>query len=492
MKMLIKISLVAAMFGAAVEAPLAFSQPPVIEWSRTYGGDDEDIAYSVEQTADGGYILAGSTWPSTADSPDAYLVKTDSLGNMEWDHRYGGAGYEKVLSVQQTTDGGFVLAGVTCPIGEGSCDVYLIKTDSQGDTLWTRNYGRTYEDDAKDVYQTADGGYIMVGSSNLFAGALFEIYLVKTDSLGDSLCTHVYGFPDDVSGFSVQETFDGGYVVAACNPIYSGTHDIYLLKTDSLGDTIWTRTYGGIEDDDVRSVQQTTDGGYILAGWTASFGAGLDDAYVIRTDSTGDTLWTRVFGGTDYDGAHCAMQTQDSGFFIAGGARSFGEDELDAYLIRLDANGDSLWTLVYDGEGFDFVASLDLTTDGGYAIAGYTHGDYFDLPDCWLVKTGPDTSSTHAPSIEWVSHPKDFVLHPAYPNPFNASTVLTYSIPRQEKITLSIHNVLGQPIATLLNGMQAAGNHTITWNAADCASGIYFVRLESEWEARSMKLLLIK
>jgi hypothetical protein len=421
---------------------LIFAQPPAIEWSGTYGGDSNDLANSVCGTTDGGYIFVGYTKSFNADSNDVYVVKSDSLGNIQWHRLYGGDDYDEALSVQQTSDGGYIIAGATCSFGVGLSDMYLVKINSQGDTLCTRTYGRTYSDGARDVRQTRDGGYILAGSSTPVLGALIEMFLVKTDSMGDTLWTHTYGGSDNLSAYSVQQTFDGGYIVAGCNPLYGGIHDIHLFKTDSLGHTLWARTYGGVGEDDVRSLQQTADGGYILVGWTESFGAGMDDVYVIKTDSLGETSWTCTFGGSDYDWASDVQQTADEGYIISCNTSSYGTGESDLYLIRIDSAGDTLWTLVYGGPNYDMVTSVDLTNDGGYIVAGYIW-DWDMFSDCWLVKIGPDTAVSGAPSIQWVSHPKDFMLHPAYPNPFNPVTTISYEVPVRGIVRVDVYNVLG-------------------------------------------------
>jgi hypothetical protein len=471
--------------------PLVRSQVPEIDWTRTYGGSGNDVAYSVQQTNDSGYIFTGSTESFGADSVDVYLVKTNNIGNMQWFRIFGGSDYDEALSVKQTNDSGYILTGVTCSFGVGPCDMYLVKTDNQGDTVWTRTYGRSYTDGARSVCQTTDGGYILAGSSTPFLGALIEIYLVKTDSNGDTLWTRTYGGSDHQGAYSVQQTRDGGYIIAGCNPIHGGVHDIYLLKVDSLGDTLWARTYGGPDDDNIRSVQQTMDGGFIMVGWTDSYGAGSDDAYVVKTDSLGDILWSRTLGGSNYDWAYDVQQTEDADYIIAGNTSSYGNGESDLYLIRLDSTGDTLWTLVYGGSDYDEVTSIDLTSDGGYIIGGYTWN--WETPaDCWLLKTGPDTAVSGAPVIEWMSHPKDFILHPAYPNPFNPTTTISYDVPVQGLLKVNIYNVLGQKTAELVNSITTAGRHQLTWNATDSPSGIYFVQLQSQGNTQIRKIVLIK
>jgi hypothetical protein len=278
----------------------ALAQAPDSLWSRTFGGSSDDRALPVQQTADGGYIVAGVAQSFGAGSWDFYLVKTNSLGDTLWTRTYGGSGSDVAYSVQQTTDGGYIVAGYTYSFGAGGGDFYLVKTNSLGDTLWTRTYGGSNSDQAQSVQQTADGGYIVAGYTSSFGAGLTDFYLVKTNSQGDTLWTRTYGGSSYERGYSVQQTADGGYIVAGITSSFgAGSVDFYLVKTNSLGDTLWTRTYGGGGADGASSVQQTADGGYIMAGYTYSFGAGLEDMWLVRVGLISPDIITITDVGND-------------------------------------------------------------------------------------------------------------------------------------------------------------------------------------------------
>ena len=308
-----------------------------ILWTKTYGGADSDLGYSVQQTADKGYIIAGWTHSFGSGNWDVYLIKTDSSGDTLWTRTYGGPNRDVAYSVRQTLDGGYVIAGWTDSFGAGELDVYLIKTDSLGDTLWTKTFGGDYWDVSFCVQQTSDGGYIAVGHTGSFGGHMGDAYLIKTDSLGDTLWTKTYGLYGDEGGHSVQQTSDGGYVIAGYG--HSREKDVWLVKTDSSGNVVWARTYGGYADEWGKSVQQTSDGGYIVAGWTESLGQGIRSVYLVRTDSLGDTLWTRIYGGKGEDRATSVQLASDGGFIITGWTGSFGAGLFDVYLIKTDESG---------------------------------------------------------------------------------------------------------------------------------------------------------
>jgi uncharacterized delta-60 repeat protein len=373
---------------------LGVAQPPDSLWSRTFGGSDQDFAYSVQQTVDGGYVVAGRTYSFGAGFGDLYVVKTDGAGDPLWVHTYGGSNDDYAYSVQQTGDGGYVVAGNTRSFGAGSADFYVVKTDGAGDTLWTRAYGGNNSDEAYSVQQTADGGYIIGGETRSFGLTYYDFYLVKTNDSGDTLWTRRYGGSNHDRARSVQETADGGYIVAGwTNSFGPGTPtyaNFYLVKTNSSGDTLWTHTYGGSNNDQARSVQQTADGGYLVAGMTYSFGAGDYDFYLVKTDGSGNPVWTHTYGGTNNDQACSVQQTADGGYIVAGLTYSSGSGSDDFYLVKTDGSGNSLWTRTYGGSDADEAWAVQQTADGGYVMAGLTYSFGVGAGDFFLVKTGPE------------------------------------------------------------------------------------------------------
>ena len=321
----------------------------------------------------------------------AVCLASIASAQTDWQKTYGGAYNDRGVSVEQTTDGGYMVAGVTMSFGRASENAYLVKSDAQGDTLWTRTYGGLTSTSANSAHQTADGGYIVTGWVSVPEMPHDDVYLVRTDEAGDTLWTRAYGGAGDDVGWSVRQTADGGYIVAGATSSYgAGNSDVYLIKTDAQGDTLWTRTYGGPGQDLGCSVQQTADGGYIVAGSTSSYGAGSGDVYLIKTDSSGDTLWTRTYGGPYEDYGYSVRRTSDCGYIIGGATASFGAGALDVYVIRTDSQGDTLWTRTYGGAYADLGNSVLQAEDGGYAIAGETYSFGAGGYDVYLIKTHAD------------------------------------------------------------------------------------------------------
>ena len=363
---------------------------PYVEWEKTFGGDKNDYASSVQQTTDGGYIIAGwanGIFPYPYDirtsEADAYLLKIDSNGNKLWDKIFGGTKFDIASSVQQTTDGGYIIAGETYSFGESS-DIYVVKTDSNGNKQWEKTFGGTKEDYAQSVQQTFDGGYIIAGDSNSFVDpypvdGYPNIYLIKTDSSGNKQWENTFG----VKGvrdcaYSVQQTKDNGYIITGFTNSWGvnfGRYaDIYLIKTDPNGNKQWDRLFGsGI----AQSVQQTNDEGYIVAG-IISTSEKSGEFYLIKTDSNGDKQWERTFGGGDKEWAYSVQQTTDGGYIIAGETYSFGESS-DIYVVKTDSNGNKQWEKNVGGSGSESGRCIEQTIDGGYIIAGYANSDIYLL-----------------------------------------------------------------------------------------------------------------
>jgi hypothetical protein len=353
------------------------------EWNRTFGGADYDEARSVQQTEDGGFILAGYTASFGAGNADAWLIKTDSLGNEEWSKTFGGGDSDQAWSVQQTEDGGFILAGNTFSFGAGNADAWLIKTDGSGNEEWSRTFDREGTDDARSVQQTEDGGFILAG--NTFENG--DAWLIKTDDSGNEEWSRTFGGGGADKARSVQQTRDGGFILAGYTASFgAGNADAWLIKTDSLGNEEWSRTFGGTFFDGCFSVQQTTDSSFILAGSSASFGEN-GDVWLIKTDDSGNEEWSRTFGGGGTDEAWSVQQTEDGGFILAGYTGTDTMGSWNAWLIRTDHFGNEVWNRTFGERGWDEALSVQQTEDGSFILAGFTDSYGVGSRDAWLIKT---------------------------------------------------------------------------------------------------------
>ena len=251
----------------------------------------------------------------------------------------GGPASEAGFSLIQTSDGGYVITGSTSSFGAGETDIYVVKLDANGNLQWTKTIGGG---GGSSLIQTSDGGYAIAGSTYSFGAGAWDVYVVKLDANGNLQWTKTIGGEKDDYGSSLIQTSDGGYAIAGYTYSFgAGYADVYVIKLDAHGNLQWTRTVGGPESEEGNSLIQTSDGGYAIAGYTTSFGAGGADVYVVKLDAKGNLQWTKTIGGKSADGGRSLIQTSDGGYAIAGSTTSFGAGEWDVYVVKLDRNGDA-------------------------------------------------------------------------------------------------------------------------------------------------------
>ena len=349
------------------------AQDPI--WARTYGGSGVDIANLTIETTDGGYLIAGQSMSNDGDLTfniglrDFWIIKTELNGDTAWTRIFGGSLNEYANSIIETSDGGYLIGGATFSNdgdvwgNHGGADCWLVKTDLYGDTMWTKTYGGTGTEWISQILESSDGGYLFTGPT--------------TSNDGDVWGNH-------------------------------GDYDYWLVKTDLYGDTLWTKTYGGTDSDNPNSVIETSDGGYLLAGYATSNDGDVSgnhgdwDCWLVKTDINGDTIWTKTYGGMWEELAYDVIETSD-GHYLAVGLTASDDGDIsgnhgvwDCLMLKVDPNGNLIWANVYGGSSVDQASMVIETLDGDYVFAGQTnsndgdvwgnHGDY----DYWLVKTDPN------------------------------------------------------------------------------------------------------
>jgi hypothetical protein len=446
------------------------------KWARTYGMTSDDRSYSVRQTPDSGYIVTGGVGYMGPANTNVWLMKMNASGDTLWTRAYGGTSEDAGYSVRQTSDNGYIIAGYTYSFGPGDGNVYLIKTNASGDTLWTRTYGGSQGHNyGYSVRQTSDGGYIVAGFTDAFGAGNEDVYLIKTNASGNAVWAKTYGGTSNDVGWSVQQTSDSGYIVAGYTSSFgAGNEDVYLIKTNASGDISWTRTYGGSGHDEGLSVQQTSDRGYIIAGWTTSFGAGSYDVYLIRTNPYGDTLWTRTYGGGGEDYGYSVQQTLDGGCIIAGYTLSFGAGGYDVWLIKTNASGDTLWTRTYGGgSSGDYGYSVQQTSDSGCIIAGYT--DFHGAGGAYLVKTDANGCAGVEEPVSGRQKAKGSVR--ATPNPF----ISFARIPGHETERFDLYDISGKLVGAYPGNRIGEG----------LSPAVYFIKLDAE-HGRALRIVKVR
>jgi len=373
-----------------------------------------DFTRSVQQTSDGGFIAAGYTEtsgpvggfsffpgpvPSSLPPPAEILVfKLDSSGRIVWKKAFGGSGDDKANSVQQTSDGGFIVAGYTSSYGAGKyngtsyADALFLRLDSSGNIIWKKTFSGNSWDVANSVQQTPDGGFVVAGGTSSFGTGEADLLLLKLDSSGNVVWKKTFGEGDYSSPNFIGQTSDGGFVVTGRTTSFvTGHADAFLLRLDSSGNIAWKKILRGNSDNQANSVQQTSDGGFIIAGYTYSFGAGSRDSLLLKVDSSGNIAWKKIFGGRGDDQALFAQQTSNGGFIIAGHTDPYSDDgsEYGPFVLKLDPSGNMVWKKAASEGISSSVNFIGQTPDGGFIVAGDTWATPDGTPQLFLIKLDP-------------------------------------------------------------------------------------------------------
>lgn len=459
--------------------------PPDTLWTKTFGGSNSDRGSSVDITADSGYIITGNN------GYDIWLIKTNANGDEIWNQTFSENYFSKGKSVIQTADNGYIITGFTGSSTYGDIDIWLIKTNPDGIEEWSNIFIGSDMESGESVIQTSDGGYIITG----FAGSYedrFNALLIKTDSNGNEEWYQTYGESNFGTSYSVQQTIDGGYIMTGFAGSFSnGDSDVCLFKTDSNGNEEWNQTFGGYTREGGHSVQQTSDSGYIIAGYTDDWGYD-SDIWLIKTDSEGQEEWNQTFGGDLWDISYCIQQTIDDGFIVAGVTTSYGNGSNDIWLIKIDSQGNEEWNRTFGGSNTEYGRSIKQTLDGGFIVIGWTRSYGAGSDDVWLLRLDSDVSIEN----NEITTPSYLVQN--YPNPFNPTTTIEFSIQNNSNVELGIYNIKGQKVKTLVNDNFEKGIHSILWNGNDesgdsVSSGVYMYKLNVNGKTEIVrKCLLLK
>ncbi len=362
------------------------------------GDTNYNEGYSIIQSRDGGYVIAGLTFIPLSGANNFYVVKLDSKGNLQWTQSIGGNGNEEAYAIVETKDGGYAIGGSTNSYGAGGYDMYIVKLDSMGALKWTKTIGGFGSDICYSLVQSKDGGFALTGYTFAFGNGGSDVYIVKLDSTGNLKWTKTVGGANSEQGNSIIQTYDGGYAITGLTRSYgAGNSDVYVVKIDSAGNLLWTKTIGGRGDDIGNSIIQTHDGGYAIAGYTNSFGVGNNDMYIIRLDSLGTLKWTNTFGGAGTEEGNSIIQTWDGGYALGGYTNSYGAGGFDVYLIKLDSSDILQWTKVIGGANSEMGHSLIQTKDKGFGITGITTTFGLGKGDFYFIKL--DSSASFCNSI---------------------------------------------------------------------------------------------
>ncbi len=478
---------------------------PTIEWQKSFGGNDSDNVYSIQQTNDGGYIATGYTYSNNGDISgyhgvgDFWVVKMNSSGALEWQKALGGSDIDWSLTIRQATDGGYIIVGFTQSNDgdvtgyHGDKDAWVVKLTSSGNIEWQKALGGSGWDEAWSVALTADGGYIIAGRTNSSNGdasgshnGSLDFWVVKLSSTGAIQWQKAIGGSSQDIAHSIRQTTDGGYIVAGETSSNdgdvsgsNGNVDIWVVKLSNAGELEWQKSLGGSGWDVGSEIHETSDG-FFVCGYVGSNDGdvtgyqGLFDFWVLKLSKTGDLLWQKTLGGSDADWGYAGIPSADGGYVVAGTTRSNNGDVLyndggqDIWIVKLDNNGALVWQQILGGSKAENGASIDRTNDGGFVVAGRSSSNDGDATfnqgaqDFWVVKLSPESVATHEAHNAPISHLELF------PNPAQQSfTVHTSSEAAMLHVTVS--DLLGREV--LHQTIQNGGNIS----ASALPNGLYLV-----------------
>jgi hypothetical protein len=357
-------------------------------WTKTYGGYKFDFGTHAKETSDGGYIVIGSTCSYGAGDEDVWLLKIDYLGVLEWEKFFGGEKTDFGSDIKPTSDGGYIITGSTASYGNGKQDVWLIKTDANGEMLWDKTFGGVEWDHGNIVLETNDGGFVIVADSDHTGGPSGKAWLIKTDSEGNLLWDKTFGNVGHNSGSSIDFTSDGGFIIVGSSLVPGETngYDAWLIKTDADGELIWDKKYDGT--DMGSDVKETDDGGFIVIG-TSNYEYPVSHIWLAKTDSNGEVTWEKQISEFAEDQRGMSVrQTVDGGFIIVAESLLDNIFGFCPIIIKTDNLGEQEWYHHIIKFGNDVIFSVEQTNDEGFIFTGYN--TRILRPDLWLIKASAD------------------------------------------------------------------------------------------------------
>ncbi len=416
---------------------LLLAQKDTIAHLYTFGGLANDNAEDIEATSDGGYIVVGATASNSYGNTDVYLLKVDSNCGYQWSKAIGGTNNDWGYAVKQTTDKGFIIAASSDSYGNGGYDAVLIKRDSLGNYQWRKTYGGNDWDFAYDVIQTHDGGFAFCGLTFNNTAGLSDVYIVKTNNLGDTVWTKTIGGTLSDQGNSIIETADSNLVVAGLKTTISDSAQAYIVKLNFNGTLLWDSIYGGTKYETANAIIETNSGDYVLTGTSTSANTTNDkDFYELKTNKNGTKIWENIFGNVGDEESYDVVEDYLGNLIIVGNTKANGGGGKDAELFYINLSG--AWMGISptygttQNEGFK---SFAIGKNGDFCMAGYTNSYGNGANDVFLVRV--DTIFANQPTILTVFN--DTI--PLKINTYNKkSAILVYPIPATQFLTIAIHD----------------------------------------------------
>ncbi len=489
--------------------PLSWCNAQVIlDWQKCFGGTQSDIAFSIQQTSDGGYIALGESQSSDGDitqhigNRDGWLIKMDSLSNLQWQVSLGGTNLEFAYKVLQTQDNGYLVGGYSYSsmCSGANSNMWFLKTDSIGNMLWEQCYGGNNYEGLYSFQQTTDGGFILIGTSGGPLPGDADVMLVKCDSIGNFLWSQYYGGSSDDYGMDIVQTEDNGFMILANTASQDGdvttqhgNQDFWLIKTDSVGNIQYNKCLGGSRPELPRSFYRTSDGGYVITGSSRSLDGDVSgnynpngnyaDVWVVRIDSLINIMWEQNFGGYSIDIGNSIYPVNNGGSIIVGntfsnsGNVSGNHGSHDIWLFKIDDFGNLIWEQCFGGSMDEKGYAVVQDANGNYVVAGSTTSNDYDVSglhsantnDYWIIKVN-DQYSTELNEFQNIDNHFDI-----YPNPTTEEVTFTLKNLRGKNVTIEMYNIYGQLLSVFDEETISSDLKYIKKDLNNIPSGIYMV-----------------
>lgn len=467
-----------------------YAQPPDTIWTRSIGDAGDQSAFSVIQTEDSGFILGGYT--SGTGTRDVFMVKTDENGNVLWTKSFGDSDRnESANQMIKTNDGGYILAGYRgqdLPYSSNS-DIFLVKTDENGNELWSSIIGYdSISEEAKSIFQTSEGGYILCGSYWATSQTGYDILIIKVSNLGlvEWRKSINLGESSADHASSIIQADDGGYLITGKTQAYSTNYDYdsYILKTNSAGEIIWLNTYGNNWPwyEQTYHIIKTSDNGFFICGNQDN--EGIDkNWFVVKTDWDGNQLWSNnIVGGTYHEGAFYSCEMADGSYAVAG---NYYQDVWKAFITKYNIYGDTAWTKMW-GTGDDnsqYNYAIQQLEDGGFITVGSTTTANDGL-NIYLSRLSAETVGIQK------TEEKNDLLFNIYPNPCKSNINIQYTLPVSAKVNITVYNIFGQKVEEIENSLKTPDRYNDKYVLHNYSKGLYYIRFSTDDEALTEKLLI--
>lgn len=376
--------------------------PPDTLLDTTFGGSFADGGNAIVEGSDGYFIVVGYSYLYSTGAANLrhWVVAED--GTIAGGYAMGGAYNDRGFSVVEKGSGGFVFAGETSSFG-GSGQAYVIRTEPNPlrTVIWNKTFGGAGNDKARSVVEVSTGGFAVVGTTYSFDTGSLDVWLFRLSTTGNHLWNQTFGGTGNEHGYDIVEVSTGGFaIVGTTYPLgFAGDSDVLLIRTDASGNHMWNQTFGGTNDDKGHGVVEVSTGGFAIVGTTNSFGAGGWDVWWIRTNTLGQELWDRTYGGTAGDRGHGMVEVSDGGFAFICTTNSFGAGDWDAWLIRTSGSGNHMWNQTFGGAYYEFASDIVEVSDGGFVFVGCTQSLHTNPTDAWLVRVSDATSTADGGGI---------------------------------------------------------------------------------------------